>query len=103
MRYLYRLLILLLTTATMGVIYVFQGAQFQNNNLAATVKYPMFPNDITLIWVMTLPVAFCLWLGWVFFLQHVPWRTAKIPANMHGKLVIRYVTRGINTEAVALS
>lgn len=103
MRYLYRALILLLTTATMGVMYVFQGAHFHQNNLSNAVTYPMFPNDITLIWVMTLPVAFCLWLGWVFFLQHVPWRNAKIPADVQGSLVIRYVTRGINKEAVSLS
>jgi beta-1,4-mannosyltransferase len=105
MQYIYRTIIFLLTACIFISLYAFQElhsvkigyfSQFYNLPLISD-HYFIF------ILLSALPFALCLWFGWIFFLQSTPWKIIETPKPFPGQLIIRYVTRGVNVEALRRS
>lgn len=93
MRYIYRLFILLVTAGIMTIELVFQGPS-RHSGVTGDI-YEIMQN-LSYIWLVTVPVALSIMLGWIFLLGD------KKPnyQNCDKRLIIRYVTRGINVDAL---
>jgi egghead protein (zeste-white 4 protein) len=99
-RYLYVLGIVTFTAAAMAVELNWQAwaAKF-------TPECPSWFNSISrcfsVFWIITFPSALSLWLGWVLLSGRS--RTGKALPPRGSNLVVRYVTRGFNADALAES
>lgn len=93
MRYLYRLLILLTIAGIMTIELAFQGSP-RHSVVSGDTYY--FMRGFSYVWLLTVPVALSILLGWIFLIGD------KKPdfKNCDKRLVIRYVTRGINVDAL---
>lgn len=96
MHFIYRCLIFVLTAIIFISLHSLHHWHLEN----ATRMNDVSNNYITIIWLTSFPIAVCLWLGWICFLEKVPWTISNKTMFLKEKVFIRYVTRGHNVDAI---